>query len=382
MKKFTSLVLAAVLCLALAVPAFAAEDYDVRSEETLTEDAEYAWLSVYAPLTIASGVNVTAKEIYAIGSLTVENGATLTVEGIGLSNKDAVMTVRSGATVVMNGDYLEACFGAAYEIEGTLCGAIGSVDFDGKVVLRPGGFVDVTSDNDDSVAALAGLLSDHCVSVEGNRVTARVHDYVDGVCSVCHAAVPADPAVPAVPNKEIELKENEIALDPGDGDVQIDDAGNYVVTHSAELYTLHVNNKYATLTIPEGVTLKVNNFMNVASVYVLGTLDVSEDNFPLSQLGVVYVIGHGGGQVIGVDQTSDTFRIVKADHVGYCSYCGEMMAGEDDFSKRVERSNGEISWLGSTLSEGNMAIIVGVAAAVVFGLGGFLVGKKNSIHNS
>ena len=42
----------------------------------------------------------------------------------------------------------------------------------------------------------------------------------------------------------------------------------------------------------------------------------------------------------------------------------------------------ENATLGSTISEGNMAIIVGVAAAVVFGLGGFLVGKKNSIHNS
>ena len=30
---------------------------------------------------------------------------------------------------------------------------------------------------------------------------------------------------------------------------------------------------------------------------------------------------------------------------------------------------------GSTLSEGNLTIIVGIAAAVVFGLGGFLVGK-------
>ena len=119
----------------------------------------------------------------------------------------------------------------------------------------------------------------------------------------------------------------------------------------------------------------MNNFMNVASVYVLGTLDVSEDNLPLSQLGIVYVIGHGGGQVIGVDQTSDTFRIVKADHVGYCSYCGEMMAGED-FSKRAEMSNGEISWLGSTLSEGNMTIIAVIAAAAIFGFGGFFLGTK------
>ena len=52
--------------------------------------------------------------------------------------------------------------------------------------------------------------------------------------------------------------------------------------------------------------------------------------------------------------------------------------GELGFLNRVVFSGGT----GSAISEGNMAIIVGVAAAVVFGLGGFLVGKKNTIHNS
>ena len=69
--------------------------------------------------------------------------------------------------------------------------------------------------------------------------------------------------------------------------------------------------------------------------------------------------------------TNRTTAIVSAEKE-YCPNCGIFSLTEIK----------ETDTAGSTISEGNMAIIVGVAAAVVFGLGGFLVGKKNSIHNS
>ena len=54
---------------------------------------------------------------------------------------------------------------------------------------------------------------------------------------------------------------------------------------------------------------------------------------------------------------------------GECGLCGAEITG----GTTVESEN---LGLGSALSEGNMTLIVGIAAAVVFGLGGFFLGAK------
>ena len=58
--------------------------------------------------------------------------------------------------------------------------------------------------------------------------------------------------------------------------------------------------------------------------------------------------------------------------------CIKKAAGRNDQVSVNEVFNDDrlIEMSGSTISEGNITIIVGVAAAVVFGLGGFFLGRK------
>lgn len=59
----------------------------------------------------------------------------------------------------------------------------------------------------------------------------------------------------------------------------------------------------------------------------------------------------------------------------FCANCGKKFVITEEISANPDTSETNPSPAGSTLSEGNLAIIVGIAAAVVFGLGGFFIGK-------
>lgn len=64
---------------------------------------------------------------------------------------------------------------------------------------------------------------------------------------------------------------------------------------------------------------------------------------------------------------------------GKCTVCGKTCANEFHSGKYVCpdcRMSFDATVTGSVLSEGSLTIICTVAAAVIFGLGGFLLGKK------
>lgn len=105
------------------------------------------------------------------------------------------------------------------------------------------------------------------------------------------------------------------------------------------------------LTIAQGVTIKVTLVLdNQGEIELLGTLDLSQCSRGINYNTSLH-IGDTGEFIYTPDPNE-----------------AEAISG-GGYSRDVIFRNGSI------LSEGNLTIIVGVAAAVVFGIGGFFIGK-------
>ena len=122
--------------------------------------------------------------------------------------------------------------------------------------------------------------------------------------------------------------------------------GNCIISAGTKVAKVIEVKENSTLTIAKGATVVANQkFINNGTVIVNGKLDIKTCK---EKTGV---------ENVNVGATGH-FEVESPD-IGY-------KPGSDGFSVN----------LSSTLSEGSLTIIVGVAAAVVFGLGGFILGTK------
>ena len=130
--------------------------------------------------------------------------------------------------------------------------------------------------------------------------------------------------------------------------------GSYIIKEAGE-YEVETIFVYPStkLIIGEGVTIKMTkSFINKGgTIEVLGTLDISQ--------GGVY----GRENII----VGDTGELI--DPRGQGDTKGQIAIGETVTAQDPHKRS-------SVLSEGSLTIIVGIAAAVVFGLGGFILGTK------
>ena len=357
MKRMISLAICLLMLCVLSVPALAAEDCEVRDTLTITEDVEYGTLDCWGALTIAGGVNVTADSINVHGlTFTVESGATVTTRSLCVSGEN-ITTIESGATVILDGQSLEFR-GSSLEIAGLLCGDIEYLDKSGTVKLMPGGEIDVTfAGSERSAEGFAYILSDYCVKRERDRVTAQYdHEPGGGKCAVCGKVYDE--------NLKKITAENVI-----DGDLFIQEAGEYFIPKDFDVNNVMIDSG-VTLTIPDGVMFTVRSeIVNFGTVVVYGTLDISGCRDASNPGGIVDVYSCLGGQLNGQMIGGD---VNYYDHTGTwtCIYCGE------EFTAGAAADDTEDYWLGSAISEGYLTIICTVAAAAVFGVGGFFLGRK------
>ena len=136
----------------------------------------------------------------------------------------------------------------------------------------------------------------------------------------------------------------------------IDDPGNYIITHDVDVSAIRiVDVENAVLTIPEGVTVVVRNAIIISgTVELLGTLDVSQCLTVNSEYLNRIHVGATGNLIKREEQPQQQ--------------------GDDPY-KVVPQQGEPYIYSGSALSGGSLTVIVGIAAAVVFGLGGFFIGK-------
>ncbi len=126
--------------------------------------------------------------------------------------------------------------------------------------------------------------------------------------------------------------------------------GNCIISAGTKVVKVIEVKENSTLTIAKGKKVVVNTkFINNGTVIVNGTLDIKTCK---EKTGVENVNVGATGR-FEVEKDPDKENNPKKDEV------------YDD----------QISYYMSTLSEGNLTIIVGIAAAVVFGFGGFFIGK-------
>ena len=140
-------------------------------------------------------------------------------------------------------------------------------------------------------------------------------------------------------------------------DLFIDDPGDYIITHDVDVSALRiVDVTNAVLTIPEGVTVVVRNSTVIdGTVELLGTLDVSQCLTVKSEYLDRIHVGATG-------------NLIKKEEE-------PQQQGDDPWAITPQYENPLILGLGSALSGGSLTIVIGVAAAVVFGLAGFFIGK-------
>ena len=134
-----------------------------------------------------------------------------------------------------------------------------------------------------------------------------------------------------------------------DGKIIIPGEGNYIISQSCTVENIKLY-KNCTLTVPENVTVTVTDRIDISSsgtLCIFGTVDYSRGYLPISQ-----------------------DRIIVGDTGGYFGPDGEKILGKS-FSSSVQDPHRYTT----LFSGGNLTIIVGIAAAVVFGLGGFFIGK-------
>ena len=137
----------------------------------------------------------------------------------------------------------------------------------------------------------------------------------------------------------------------------IDDPGDYIITHDVDVSVLRiVDVENAVLTIPEGVTVVVRSSTVIdGTVELLGTLDVSQCFTVKSEYLDRIHVGETGNLIKKEEQSQQQGTVLGKT----------IITGSD---------SGDYH-LGSALSGGSLTVIVGVAAAVVFGFGGFFIGK-------
>ena len=141
-------------------------------------------------------------------------------------------------------------------------------------------------------------------------------------------------------------------------ELYIDAPGDYIITHDVDLFNLSiVSDKNTVLTIPEGVTVVVRNLIDVrGTVELLGTLDVSQCNTIYNNDCFDHINVGATGNLIKKEEQSQ-------------------QQGDDPYKYITKDPDFGDIYLGSALSGGSLTVIVGVAAAVVFGLAGFFIGK-------
>ena len=180
-------------------------------------------------------------------------------------------------------------------------------------------------------------------------------------------------------------------------DIDIHDGGVYIVSDGTlEMGTFNVVN--GTLIIGKSASIKVNDDGDVGykcTVIVLGSLDIYEVKH-FSCDGKIYV---DGGKLSAKSEGLDKVINSHCFEDGVCVFCGYECPHTRGYANGKCRDCGtecphthmqtktvvlcgdcgvevESTLIGSVLSEGSLTVVVGVAAAVVFGLGGFVLGTK------
>ena len=168
------------------------------------------------------------------------------------------------------------------------------------------------------------------------------------ICLVLALVLCTALAIPAFAEDE----PTEITVENG----EIHAEGNCIISAGVKVAKVLEVKENSTLTIAQGATVAVTGkFINNGTVTVNGTLDIQTCK---EKTGVENVNVGAKGH----------FEVEKSPDIGYKpEYELENKPGYD--------GNNNIPIYMSTLSEGSLTIIVGIAAAVVFGLGGFFLGK-------
>ena len=126
--------------------------------------------------------------------------------------------------------------------------------------------------------------------------------------------------------------------------------GNCIISAGVKVVKVLEVKENSTLTIAKGATVAVTDkFINNGTVTVNGTLDIITCK-----------------EKTGVEN-------VNVGATGHFDVEKSLDSGLNPEYDGLYKNRG--STLASTLSEGNLTIIVGITAAVIFGLGGFFIGK-------
>ena len=133
--------------------------------------------------------------------------------------------------------------------------------------------------------------------------------------------------------------------------------GNCIISAGVKVVKVLEVKENSTLTIAQGATVAVTGkFINNGTVTVNGTLDI----LTCKEKTGVENVNVGATGHFDVEKSSDEGYNPEPNPVNKPGY---------------DRNINIPTYMSSTLSEGSMTIIVGIAAAVVFGLGGFFIGK-------
>ena len=163
------------------------------------------------------------------------------------------------------------------------------------------------------------------------------------------------------------------------GYIQLKQAsGDYIISsdYTVQIFDLGgINNKNFTLTIAPNVTVTVTNkFTNWGTLNVLGKLNVTSAS-DKTNVGTINVGCDGilEGTIPGYKN-----RVVHHYVNGVCENCNAQCPHTKTRQATLCCDCGEevVTSSASTLSEGNLTIVVGIAAAAVFGVGGFVLGKR------
>ena len=317
MKKLISILLALIMLMALAVPAFAL--LSLRGE--LSGDKTYDDGTVkFADATVTSGTNLIfngSVNIIDRNTLTVESNASVMINlGLTVSGN---LIVKSGGTVTAN-----------------------SMNVIGNLTVEPGGtviFSESLSIGNNSTVEIGGTFSGgSCLSSFTSGVT---------------------------------------LLESGKFETKFTDEKR------ANAFAEKVS-KYKT-TITE---------INDGDYRYLVTVDGHVHDFTRGECECGELCPHNQGFTAGGKCVICSWQCPHEEwNDGLCEKCGyackheaghlkEVVSAEREYCPDCDKtlSLNEIetttSGAGSTISEGNMTIVVGVTAAVIFGLGGFILGRR------
>ena len=216
------------------------------------------------------------------------------------------------------------------------------------------------------------------VSCDGTLVTENLlhvnaaiyneHRFDNGVCQNCGITEDEAALTKLVPNI--------------DGDIDVSDHGDYIIRGTYMIRNFNVYSSSATVTIAKGAAVTVEEgFYNDGTVHVLGTLTVKqhEDNSGTVHVGCGGTLeGNTGGTVThdehrfdnGICQNCGFVDKVTHKHIYQPTAVYHCACGKDAPKGFVPGDS-----TGSVLSEGNLTIIIAIAALVIGLGGGFLLGK-------